>query len=143
MIIQKYKTSNLAKQGGKQILYQRKFKKFNTLKSKPKPTAKTLNFSKVNKLLEKSKITENPTYAKILKATKNLSIRASKTNLNHYKTIKNIYKELRSLSATTRMCKQENIPSRKNSNTDMAKDDKYQQETNELKEEITLLTESK
>ena len=94
-------------------------------------------------MLEKSKITENPTYAKILKATKNLSIRASKTSLIHYETTKKICKELRSLSAAIRTCKQENIPSRKNSNTDMAKDDKYQQETNELKEEIKLLTQSK
>ena len=74
--------------------------------------------------------------AKILKVTKNLSIRTSKTNLNDYKTAKNIYEELYSLTPTIRRRKQENIPSRNNADTDMAKDDKYQQEINELKEEI-------
>ena len=105
------------------------------MKYKAKPTVETLNFTKVNKLLEKSKSTENPTNAKILKATKNLSIRTSKTNLNDYKTAKNIYEELRSLTPTIRRRKQENIPSRNNTGTDMAKDGKYQQEINKLKEE--------
>ena len=100
---------------------------------KPKPTEKTLNFTEGNKLLEKSPTTERPTFAKILKATKNQSMRTRKTNLNDYKTNKNIDKELRSLSLTIWTRKQENIPSRKNSNTGMAKDDKYQQEINELK----------
>ena len=38
---------------------------------------------------------------------------------------------------------QGNIPSRNNSNTNMAIDDKYQQEIYELKEEIKLLKRSK
>ena len=100
---------------------------------KPKPAVKTLNFTEGNKLLEKSPTTERPTYAKILKAAKNQSMRTRKTNINDYKTNKNIDKELRSLSLTIWTRKQENIPSRKNSNTGMAKDDKYQQEINELK----------
>ena len=37
----------------KQILHQWKFKKFNTLKYKPKPSVKTTNFTEGNKLLEK------------------------------------------------------------------------------------------
>ena len=133
--IQNIIKANVNETARKQILHERKFKKFNTLKYKAKPTVETLNFTKVNKLLEKSKSTENPTNAKILKATKNLSIRTSKTNLNDYKTAKNIYEELRSLTPTIRRRKQENIPSRNNTGTDMAKDDKYQQEINELKEE--------
>ena len=61
------------------------------------------------------------------------------TNLNNSKTNKNIHEKLRSLSPTIGTRKQGNIPSRKNSNTNMAKDDKYQQETNKLKEDIRLL----
>ena len=47
----------------KQILHQRKFKKFNTLNYKPKPTVKTTNFTEGNKLLEKSRTIEKRTYA--------------------------------------------------------------------------------
>ena len=133
--IQNIIKANVNETARKQILHERKFKKFNTLKYKAKHTVETLNFTKVNKLLEKSKSTENPTNAKILKATKNLSIRTSKTNLNDYKTAKNIYEELRSLTPTIRRRKQENIPSRNNTGTDMAKDGKYQQEINELMKE--------
>ena len=84
----------------KQILHQRKFKKFNTLKYKPKPTVKTTNFTEGNKLLEKSPTTERRTYAEILKATKNPFIRTTKTNLNNYKTNKNIHEKLCSLTPT-------------------------------------------
>ena len=55
----------------KQILHQRKFKKFNTMKYKPKPIVKTTNFTEGNKLLDKAPTTEKPTYAEILqKSTK-------------------------------------------------------------------------
>ena len=84
----------------KQILHQRKFKKFNTFKYKPKPTIKTTNFTKGNKLLEKSPTTERRTYAEILKATKNPFIRTTKTILNNYKTNKNIHEKLCSLTPT-------------------------------------------
>ena len=47
----------------RQILHKRKFKKFNTLKYKTKPTVKTKNFTEGNKLLEKSPTTEKCTYA--------------------------------------------------------------------------------
>ena len=123
----------------KQILHQRKFKKFNTLKYKPKPTVKTTNFTEEKELLETSPTTARPTYADILKDTKNPSIKTSKTNFNN----KNIHEKLRSLSSTIRTRKQGNIPSRNNSNTNMVKDDKYQQELNELKEEIKILKQSK
>ena len=106
------------------------------MKYKPKPTVKTANFTEGNELLEKSPTTERPTYTEILKATKNPSIRTSKTNLNKHKTDNNIHKILRSLSPTIRTRKQRNIPSRNNLNTNMVIDDKYQQEINEIKEEI-------
>ena len=123
----------------KQILQQRKFNKFNTLKYKPKPIVKTKNVTEGNELLEKSPNTERPTYDEILKATKNPSIRTNKTNLSNYKTNKNIHEKLRSLSPAIRTYKQGNIPWRNISNTNMAKDDKYQQEIKELKEKIKLL----
>ena len=104
-----------------QILHQRKFKKFNILKQKPKPNVKTTNFTERNVLLDKSPTTARPIYAKILKDLKNPSIKTSKTNLNNSKTKKNIQKKLHSLSPTTRTCKQGNIPSRNNSNANMAK----------------------
>ena len=124
--IQNIKVNETAR---KQILHQRKFKKFNTLKQKPKPAVKTTNFTEANKLPETSPTTARPTYAKILKDTKNPSIKTSKTNLNN----KNIHEKLRSLSPTIRTGKQGNIPSRNNSDNNMAKDDKCQQEINGLK----------
>ena len=120
MIIQKY-TTKVNETATKQILHQRKFKKFNTLKQKPKPNVKTTNFTEGNELLDKSPTTARPIYAKILKDLKNPSIKTSKTNLNNSKTKKNIQKKLHSLSPTTRTCKQGNIPSRNNSNANMAK----------------------
>ena len=104
----------------KQILHQRKFKKFNTLKYKPKPTVKITNLTGGNELIETSPITARSTYAEILKDTKNPSIKTSKTNL------KNIHKKLCSLDQTIRILKQGNIPWRNNSNTHVEKDDKYQ-----------------
>ena len=127
----------------KRILYQRKFKKFNPLKCKPKPTVKTTNFTEGNELLEKSPTTGRLTYAVILKDKKNPSLKTSKTNLNNSKTNKNMHEKFRLLSSTIRTRKQGNIPLRNNSNTNMAKDDKYQQEINELREEIKLLKQSK
>ena len=76
---------------------------------KPKPAVKTLNFTEGNKLLEKSPTTERPTYAKIFMFCS---------------ICKKVLVSLTIISS---------IPSRKNSNTGMAKDDKYQQEINELK----------
>ena len=87
MIIQKY-TTKVNETATKQILHQRKFKKFNTLKQKPKPNVKTTNFTEGNELLDKSPTTARPIYAKILKDTKNSSIKTSKTNLNNSKTKK-------------------------------------------------------
>ena len=107
------------------------------MKYKPKPTVKTTNFTERNELLETSPTTTRPTYAEMLKNTKNPSIKTSKTNL------KNIHGKLRSLSQTIRIRRQGNIPSRNNSNTNMAKDDKYQQEIDELKEDIKLLKQPK
>ena len=82
----------------KKILHQRKFEKFNILENKPKSIVKTTNFTEGNQYLEKSPATEKSTDVKILKATKNSSKRTSKTNLNNYKTNKNISKKLPSLS---------------------------------------------
>ena len=117
----------------KQILHQRLLKKFGKLKYRPKPTAKTTNFTEGNELLENSPTTEGITYAKILKASKNPSVRASRTNLNNYKTNKNIHEKLGSLRPTIGTRKKEKKPWRNNQNTNMAKDEKYQQEINELK----------
>ena len=86
----------------KQMLPQWKFKKFNTLKFKPKPTVKTINFTEGNKLLDKSPSTARATCAKILKDAKNSSIKTTKTNLNNSTTNKNIHKKLRSISTTIR-----------------------------------------
>ena len=68
----------------KQILHQRKFKKFNSLKYKPKTALKTPNFTERNELFEKSTTTARTTYAEIMKDTKNTSIKTSNTNLNNY-----------------------------------------------------------
>ena len=81
-----------------------------------------------NKLLEKLSVTERPTYAEILKPTKDPFIRTCTTNLSNYKTNKKIHEKLRSLSPIVRTWKQGNIPSGNNSNTNIAKDNKYQQE---------------
>ena len=113
------------------------------MKYKSKPVVKTTNFTEGNELLEKSPATARPTYAEILKAAKNPSIRTSKTNLNNYKNNKNINEKLRSLNPSIRRHKQGNIPSINNSNTNMATDDKYQQEINELKQDIKLLKQYK
>ena len=102
-------------------MHQLKFKKFNALKYKSKPTLKTTNFTKGNKLLKKSPNTERPTYAKILKATKNPSIRTSKTNLNNYKANENIHEKLHSLIPTIQVGKQGNISLRINSSTKCGK----------------------
>ena len=107
-------------------------KKFNIFKYKPKG----------NELLEKSLTDERPAYAELLKATKNRSIITSKIKFNNYKTNKNIDGKLHSLSPTIRTRKQVNIPLWNNSNTNITKDDKYQQEINKLKEEIKLLKQS-
>ena len=82
----------------KKILHQRKFEKFSILENKPKPIVKTTNFTEGKEYLEKSPATEKSTNVEILKATKNPSKRTSKTNLNNYKTNKNINKKLPSLS---------------------------------------------
>ena len=125
-------------------MHQLKFKEFNALRYKPKPTLKTTNFTEGNKLLEKSpQNTERPTYAEIIKATKNPSIRTSKTNLNNYKTYTNIHEIFYSLSPTIGTGKQGNIPLRNNSSHNVAKNDKWQQEINNFKEEIKLLKQSK
>ena len=79
------------------------------------------------------------THGNINSAKKISSIGASKTNLNNYKTNKYIHEKLSSLSPINRTHKQENMSSRNNSNSNMAKDNKYQQEINKLKEEIKLL----
>ena len=89
---------------------------FNTLKYKPKTTVKTANFTKANKLLEKSATTERPTHAEILKATKHPSIKTSKSTSAFIKPKKkNVQEKLRSLSPTIRAHKQQNMPSRNNS----------------------------
>ena len=124
-------------------MLQWKFRKFSTLKYKPKSTVKTSNFTVGNELGEKSPTTARPTYAEILKAAKNPSIRENKSNLYNYKKNKNILEKLRSLIPTIRIRKQGTIPSRNNSNTNMATDDKHQQVINELTEEIKLLKQSK
>ena len=72
----------------KHILHQPNFKKFNTLKYKLKATVKTTNFTEGNELLEKSPANERPTYAEILKATKNPSIRTAKPTLTVIKPLK-------------------------------------------------------
>ena len=113
------------------------------MKYKSKPILKATNFTQGNELLEQSTTTARPTYTDILKAAKNLSIRISKSNLKNYKNHKNIHEKLRSLSPAIRTRKQGNIPSRNNSNTNMATDDKYQQEMKELTEEIKLLKQYK
>ena len=107
-------------------------KTFNIFKYKPKG----------NELLEKSLTDERPAYAELLKATKNRSKITSKIKLNNYKTNKNIGGKLHSLSPTIRTRKQVNIPLWNNSNTNITKDDKYQQEINKLKEEIKSLKQS-
>ena len=104
---------------------------------------KTTNFTEENESLENSPTTARPTYAEILKDKKNPSIKTSTRNLNNYKTNKNKHKKLRSRSLKIRTRKQGNIPSRNSSNTNMVKDDKYQQEINERKEEMKLLEQSK
>ena len=73
-----------------------------------------------------NRVLNKHTTKSIKKRCKNPSIKTSKTNLNN----KNINEYLRSWSPTIRTHKQGNIPSINSSNTNMAKDDKYQQEVN-------------
>ena len=107
---EKQNTIKVNETAKKAILGQLKFKKFNTLKYKPEPTVKTINFTEGKELLEKSPTAARPNYAKILKDKK----KTNKTNLNNNKTNKNIYEKLRSLSPTIRTRKQGNIRSRNN-----------------------------
>ena len=89
--MQKYKTlSKLTKQREKNILHQQKFKKFYTLKYKPKTTVKTTNITEGSGLLETSPTTTKTIYAKILKDTKSPSIKTSKTYLSN----KNMHEKL-------------------------------------------------
>ena len=103
------------------------------MKYKPKTALKTPNFTERNELFEKSTTTARTTYAEIMKDRKNTSIKTSNTNLNNYYVYWMIIWTP----------KQGNVLSRNNSNTNMAKDEKCQQETNGLKEKIKLLKQSK
>ena len=61
--MQKNKKTKVHEIGPKQIFHRRKFRKFNTLKYKPKPTVKATNSTEGKKLLEKSPTSERRTYA--------------------------------------------------------------------------------
>ena len=63
----------------KKILPQRKFKKYNSLKCKPKPTAE------VKEIAKETGNTKKRTYAEVLGAGRNLTARLSKSSNANYK----------------------------------------------------------
>ena len=70
MIMQKIlNTIKVNKTATKQILHQKKFKNFNTLKYKPKRTVKTTNFTFNNKLQQ---TIQRPTWQKMVNIKKKL-----------------------------------------------------------------------
>ena len=70
MIMQKIlNTTKVNKTATKQILHQKKFKNFNTLKYKPKRTVKTTNFTFNNKLQQ---TIQRPTWQKMVNIKKKL-----------------------------------------------------------------------
>ena len=117
----------------KKILHQRKFKKYNNLKYKPKPAVKATNITDENENLQKA------TYTDILQTNKIPLRGLSKTNNTDHNNRPYIQEKLRSLNPTNRHRRQGNSPSRKLANSNIKNNDKYEQKINELQEEIKKL----
>ena len=90
------KTITSTEAAAKKILPQRKFKKYNSLKYKPKPTAE------VKEIAKETGNTKNRTYAEVLGAGRNLTARLSKSNNANYKQKQNIHEKLCSKSPANR-----------------------------------------
>ena len=113
--IQKTIKSNEA--STKKILHQRKFKKFNNLKYKPKAQIKATT-------IEETENTEKPTFAEILRKSRNPSRRQNLTTNLKNNTKPNMHERLRSMSRSNKHRKQEKSFSRTFSKTSNADDDK-------------------
>ena len=110
----------------KKILHQRKFKKYNNLKYKPKPAVKATNITDENESLQKA------TYTDILQTNKIPLRGLSKINNTDHNNRPYIQEKLRSLNPTNRHRRQGNSPSRKLANSNIKNNDKYEQKINEL-----------
>ena len=78
----------------KKILHQQKFKKYNSFKFKPTPTAKA------KKIAEETGNTENRTYAKATRVGRNPTRRLRKTNNADNKHKESIHEKLHSIRPT-------------------------------------------
>ena len=127
------KTIQTNENATKKMLHQRKFKKFNNLKYKPKPQVKATT--------EENEETPKRTYADILRQ-KNPTGKPSKTNNTKDSDSKqkpNIHERLRSLSPSNKHRKQGKAPSRNSSNTNQPITNKNQEKIKELEEQIKKL----
>ena len=121
----------------KKVLQQRKFKKFTSLKYKPKSAVKlVVNNNEGSRTTEEQPRPTKPSYAQALKSNTNTFEKVNLPNHNENKPNKNINERLKSLSPANQRPKQGIIRSRNNSKTDISSNYKYQQEIKQLKAEI-------
>ena len=102
------------------------------MKYKPKAQIKATN-------IEETENTEKPTYAEILRKSRNPSPRQNLTTNLESNTKPNKHGRLQSMSATNKYRKQGKSLSRSFTKTSNANADKQQQKLNELEEEISKL----
>ena len=126
------KTIKANKASTKKILHQRKFKKFNNLKYKPKAQVKATT-------IEETENTEKQTYAETLRKSRNPSKRQNLTTNLESNTKPNIHERIRSMNPNNKHRKQGKSPSWTFSKRSNANEDKQQQKINELEEEIRKL----
>ena len=124
-------TTQINEKAAMETLQQLKFKKYNYLKHNPKPAAKAIDFQEDNENCVQ------PSYAQVT-ARAPLK-RPSFTNTNSKPSNKNIHAKIRSSSPYNRFCKQGISPSRKSSQTNEIKNEKYEKEITELQDEIKAL----
>ena len=125
-----YKRMNMTryKIQSKQILHQRKFKRFDILKYKPKAQIKAT-------AIEETENTDKPTYPEISRISRNPSTRQNLTTNLESNTKPNIHERLQSMSPTNKYRKQGKSLTRIFSKTSNPNHDK-QQKISELEEEI-------
>ena len=128
----------------KKLLQQPNFKKFTSLKCKPKSAVKTVvNNNEGSRKSREQPSPTNPSYAQALKSNINTFEEVNSTDHHKNKPNKNINERLRSHSSASRRPKQGISRSRNNSKHDLSSNYKYQQEIKQLKEEIKLLKQIK
>ena len=114
----------------KEILHQRKFKKYSNCKYKPKTAIKAENIT------DKSKNLTKAIYAEILRVNKTPTKRLSKTNNTDHNIKPNIQEKLLSLTQVNRYRGQGKSLSRKFSNSSIKNNDNYERKINFVQEEI-------